>query len=231
MTNPNAAQTQRNFNKFSVWLQSSEGALVCERQTSLIQDYFAHSLTGPQLGLLNCDERFDAALENVPGFVQRIPCDSFINQRNVDFPAASLNTIVVPFALSFMGENCEKINWQQLNHLLAPGGQILITGVSPHSPSQWVGKKSIPDIAKRSSASVTKAMSAQGFKVSKSIFHGLSSRTSVPSIYCSQHALFSPLFFHWAILFKQTKPSGTLVGRLKSRPQKHVSSVGNNRQT
>jgi hypothetical protein len=231
MTNPNAAQAQRNFNKFSVWLQRPEAAWLCEQQAALIQHYFAALLTGPQLGLVNCDERFSAVLESVPGFVQRISCDSFVNQRNVDFPAASLNSIVVPFALSFMGTNCEAVNWRQLNHLLAPGGQLLVTGVNPSPPASSFSKTSPPDVATRSSSSVTKALMAQDFHVSKSIFHGFSSRTTIPSIYCSRYPIFSPLFVHWAILYKQSKPTGTLVGRLKSSPRKQVNTAGNNRQS
>lgn len=231
MTNSDLALTQRNFNKFSVWLQCPEAARVCEQQVQLIQEHFASALVGPQIGLVNCDERFSTAIENVPGLVQHISCECFISQRSAGLPAASLNSIVVPFALSFLGDHCDVVNWQQLNHLLAPGGQLLMFGITPKPPASLVSKDKPPAIASQSASEVTKQLAQQGFRVQKSLFHGLNSRTGVPSIYCSQYAVFSPLFFHWAILFKQTKPSGTLVGGFKSPPRKQINSIGSNRQT
>lgn len=231
MTNLNAPEKQRNFNKFSLWLQSEDAERICKQQTSLIKQHFCSLLTGPQLGLVNCDERYTAALENVPGLIQRISCDNFVHQKDVDFPAASLNTIIVPLGLSFLGEDCEHLNWKQLSHLLAPGGQLLVTGLNSSAPSNLLGKNNIPSHATRNANSVTKALASEGFSVSKSIFHGLSSRTNVPSIYCSPYPFFSPLLLNWAILFKQNRPSGTLVGRLKPVAKKRPTPLGNNRQT
>lgn len=231
MTKSDPVQTQRDYNKFAVWLQSSQAAQACKNHTSLIQHFFSSDLTGPQLGLVNCDQRFEEAIGRIPGLIQPISCDNFISQRNIDFPAASLNTIIVPFGLSFMGEDCDEINWQQLTHLLAPGGKILVTGINPDAPANILSSSKPPATATSHYRAISKTLELQGLEVGKRIFHGVSSRTTVPSIYCSSYPLFSPLLVHWAILFTQSKPCGTFIGRLKPTPRKQTSPLGSNRQT
>ena len=231
MSNENTASLQRDFNKFSVWLQSAEAKNICAIQSELILRNFASLITGPQIGLVDCDDQFSNALADIPGLVQKISSEDFVQQRNSDFPAASLNSIVIPFGLSFTRDTCNTINWDQLSYLLAPGGKLLVTGVNPHSPAQLLSRNKLPAVATRDAAGVRAALSNKGFETCKGIFHGISSRTPVPSIYCSRAQVLSPLFYSWAILFKQSRPCGTLVGKIKPSSRKQTAPLGHSRQS
>lgn len=120
----------------SYWLGNPQGQYVLEweraRVEQAVTDIFGFNAV--QLGFLECDYLLGNRMPN------KFRCDDALSQtrgdvltdlRQLPFPAASIDLVVLPHVLEFSSDPHQVL--REVERVLVPDGHVVITGFNPYS--------------------------------------------------------------------------------------------------